>query len=419
VHLFLYNIFLLFYTLGIRIASIWNPKARKWREGRQDIFGRLSAAVLTSQAPLIWMHCSSLGEFEQGRPVLEKLKSLYPGYRILLTFFSPSGYEVRKNYQGADYVFYLPIDSKKNARQFLDITRPSLVLWVKYDYWYYFLSEIKKRKITLLLVSGVFRPGQAFFKWYGRLHRYMLDCFTQLFVQTQASVELLKNIGLKKQVVLAGDTRFDRVADIAGAFSPVEHIDRFIGNRRAIVAGSTWIEDEEELDHFANAHPDLAFIIAPHEIEEERLRDAEKLFKNSVRYSSVLSSGRIPDHCNVLLMDNIGMLSRLYAYGFITYVGGGFGSDGVHNVLEAAVYGKPVLFGPVYEKYIEAIELVECGAGIPIDNALELEQEINLLMNDAAGYEEACLAAKNYVLGKKGATEKITRYIQENRLLIN
>jgi 3-deoxy-D-manno-octulosonic-acid transferase len=419
VHLFIYNIFLLFYTLGIRIASIWNPKAQKWREGRKDLVERVSAAVSTSQSPLIWMHCSSLGEFEQGRPVLEKLKSLYPGYRILLTFFSPSGYEVRKNYSGADYVFYLPFDSKKNARQFLDITRPSLVLWVKYDYWYYFLSEIKKRKITLLLVSGVFRPGQAFFKWYGRLHRFMLDCFTRLFVQTDTSVELLKSIGLNKQVVLTGDTRFDRVADIALAFTPVEHIESFIGSRRAVVAGSTWIEDEEELDHFANTHPNLAFIIAPHEIHEERLRDAEKLFKHSVRYSTLLSTGKIPDHCNVLLIDNIGLLSRLYYYAYITYVGGGFGSDGVHNVLEAAVYGKPVMFGPEYDKYIEAIELVEAGGGISIENALELEQEISRLMSDTLEYEQACRAAKQYVIGKKGATEKITLYIQENLLLTN
>lgn len=418
-HLFIYNIFLVFYALGIRIASIWNPKAQKWRDGRQDLLDRISAAVSTSQSPLIWMHCSSLGEFEQGRPLLEKLKSSYPGYRILLTFFSPSGYEVRKNYSGADYVFYLPFDSKKNARQFLDLTRPSLVLWVKYDYWYYFLSEIKKRKITLLLVSGVFRPGQAFFKWYGRLHRYMLDCFTRLFVQTDTSIELLKSIGLNKQVVLAGDTRFDRVVDIAHAFTPIEHIESFIGSRRAVVAGSTWIEDEEELDHFANTHTDMAFIIAPHEIHEERLRDAEKLFRHSVRYSTVLSTGRIPDGCNVLLIDNIGLLSRLYSYAYITYVGGGFGSDGVHNVLEAAVYGKPVMFGPEYDKYIEAIELVEAGGGISIENALELEQEISQLMADPVDYEQTCRAAKQYVFGKKGATDTITRYIQENLLLTN
>lgn len=418
-HLFFYNIFLLFYALGIRIASKWNPKARKWREGRKDILHRLAAAVNQSQAPLIWMHCSSLGEFEQGRPVLEKLRKIYPSHKILLSFFSPSGYEIRKDYAGADYIFYLPFDSKKNARTFLDITRPELVLWVKYDYWYYFLSEIKKRKIKLLLVSGVFRPQQAFFKWYGRLHRYMLDCFTHLFVQTAQSVELLKGLGFTRQVTLAGDTRFDRVVEIAAAPAHIDHIDQFINNRPVIVAGSTWIEDEEELDHFANAHPEIAFIIAPHEIDEDRLRESEKLFKKSIRYSHLKNSGLSSADTNVLLIDNIGMLSKLYHYARITYVGGGFGDDGVHNVLEAAVYGKPVLFGPVYDKYVEAIELVECGAGFPIESALELEGEINRLLADKSACEEASVQARAYVFGKKGATEKITQYVQENRLLTN
>jgi 3-deoxy-D-manno-octulosonic-acid transferase len=427
-HLFFYNIFLLVYNAVIRIAALFNPKAKLWLSGRKGGVAGLKFKVQgsevgapnlkpqTSNLKLIWMHCASLGEFEQGRPLLEMIRRQYPDTRILLTFFSPSGYEVRKNYPGADHVAYLPMDSKKTAREFLDIIQPSLVLWVKYEYWYYFLVELKKRSVPTLLVSGIFRDDQPFFKWYGRLHRYMLESFSHFFVQTTDSKALLEKIGFAKNVTVSGDTRFDRVIEIAEQFIAIPLVDNFCGTHPVIVAGSTWTEDEEELDHYANTNQHIRFIIAPHEVHEEHIKQIERLFKNTIRYSQLEAAGNA-DNKNVLIIDNVGMLSKLYKYATITYVGGGFGDDGVHNVLEAAVFGKPVVFGPEYDKYVEAEELVDAGGGFPIENALELEQKLNSLLNDQAQYEASCVAARNYVYSKKGATESILQYVQEKRLL--
>jgi 3-deoxy-D-manno-octulosonic-acid transferase len=452
VSIIFYHIFLWLYKTGIHLITPWNRKARRWVEGRKDVFekirvemkaaatgsrpeaatsGKLRATSQTqvNQSPgmkTIWMHCASLGEFEQGRPLLESLRLEDPGCRIVLSFFSPSGYEARKDYDGADHVFYLPLDSRGHARRFIDLIKPELVLWVKYDYWYYYLAELKKRNIPTLLVSGVFRPDQPFFRWYGRLHRYMLECFTHLFVQTESSKELLGSLGLRENVSVSGDTRFDRVISIAERSEPLPLIEVFCRTNPVIIAGSTWEEDEEELDHYANTHPEIRMIIAPHEIGEERLREVERLFRYCIRYSdwaggagaaaSDKRGGREP---NVLIIDNIGMLSRLYQYATIAYVGGGFGDDGVHNVLEAAVYGKPVIFGPVIEKYIEAVELTDCGGGIVIDSALEAESVFNRLLNDREEYRQTAEASRSYVYAKKGATAKIARFIQEKRLLTN
>lgn len=422
-----YHVFLWLYKIGIRLISPWNRKAKLWLEGRKGLFERIGAAFSNTPGgrPVIWMHCSSLGEFEQGRPVLEGLRRDSPGCRIVLTFFSPSGYETKKDYKGADHIFYLPLDSSKNARQFVNLIKPDLVLWVKYDYWYYFLAELKKKNIPTLLISGVFRPDQPFFHWYGRLHRYMLECFTHLFVQTEGSKALLGKLRLTDQVSVSGDTRFDRVIEIAEDGAPLPLIAAFCGDRPVIVAGSTWAEDEEELDHYANTHPELRFVIAPHEIGEDRLREVEGLFRHAVRYSvladTAAAAGTAPlagwPEPNVLIIDNIGMLSRLYRYATITYIGGGFGDDGVHNVLEAAVYGKPVVFGPVIEKYIEAVELTESGGGLIIDSALEAEKVFNRLLQDPRECKETGEASGNYVHSKKGATARIIHYIQENRLL--
>jgi len=425
VSIFFYTIFLWLYRTGIRIISPWNPKARLWLEGRKNILSRIGALNLPESDRTIWMHCASLGEFEQGRPVIERLKTLFPSSKIVITFFSPSGYEVRKDYKGADHIFYLPADSKRNAKIFINSIRPSLVIWVKYDYWFYYLHELKKKAIPILLISANFRKEQPFFKWYGRLHRYMLDCFNHIFIQTEESKKLLAAIGFTNTVSIGGDTRFDRVIEIAEQISSIPIIDRFCDGKKVIVAGSTWEEDEEELDHYANTHPEIRFIIAPHEIDEPRLKEVESLFHNSIRYSTMTDdSGKTEDQIttarhhgatpNVLIIDNIGMLSRLYKYATITYVGGGFGDDGVHNVLEAAVYKKPVVFGPVIEKYLEAVELVECGGGIVIDSALEAEAVFNRLLEDEKEYNYSSEAAKKYVYGKKGATEIIVRYIQEN-----
>ncbi len=370
------------------------------------------------------MHCASLGEFEQGRPVIEFLRRVDPDITILITFFSPSGYKIRKDYRGADYVFYLPADSSRHARRFLDLVKPTLVLWIKYDYWFYYLTALQKRNIPVLLISPLFREDQPFFKWYGNLHRLMLDSFRAFFVQTDSSKKLLGILGISQNVIVSGDTRFDRVIDIAENFEPIPGILEFCGTGPVIVAGSTWEEDEEELDHYANAHPEIKFIIAPHEIEEDDLRDTEALFHHSIRYSELekrnagnpLSSPseKMP---HVLIIDNIGMLSSLYQYATICYVGGGFGDDGVHNVLEAAVYGKPVVTGPVIEKYIEVVELAEAGGVIIIDNALEVESVFDRLFRYEEEYAFHSKAARDYVYARRGATAEIVNYIQENRLL--
>lgn len=434
----LYNLFLWLYQSCIRIISPWNPKAAAWVKGRQGIFKTIRHADIRGEKR-IWMHSASLGEFEQGRPIIESLRKLHPDITIILSFFSPSGYQIRKNYEGADHIFYLPMDSAVNARKWVELIKPDLVLWIKYDYWYYYLRELRSRKIPVLLISPLFRREQPFFKWYGNIHRLMLDSFHAFFVQNEESKSLLGSLDIKQSVYVSGDTRFDRVIDIAEAFEPIPVIAEFCGGQRVIVAGSTWEEDEEELDHFANTHPEIRFIIAPHEIEADHLTDIESLFRNTIRYSmlekqySMLNAERTTPNAqpstvnrqpstvnvqpNVLIVDNIGMLARLYFYADLCYVGGGFGEDGVHNVLEAAVYGKPVITGPVIEKYFEAMELADIGGVIIIDNALEAESVFNRLLNNKDEYSFHGNAARNYVYARRGATEKIVHYIQENRLL--
>ena len=370
-------------------------------------------------APIIWMHCSSLGEFEQGRPVLEEIREKHTHFKFLLTFYSPSGYEVRKDYSGADYVFYLPMDSPVRSKEFIEIVKPVFVLWIKYDYWYYYLQALKDRQVPLVLVSGLFRKDHVFFRWYGGLQRKMLQAFSHFFVQTEGSVDRLKKLGIVSNVTVSGDTRFDRVIEIAEQFERIPLIEDFCGNHPVIVAGSTWLEDEEEIDHFANTKPDIKFIIAPHEIDEVRLKEIEGLFESSIRFSDLGAMDRKEMTPNVLIIDNIGLLSRLYRYASIAYVGGGFGDDGVHNVLEAAVYGRPVVFGPVYDRYIEAVELVGSGGGFSVENALEVEELFSRLLNTSQEYTQACEASKEYVYSKRGATEKILQVIQEKRLLTN
>lgn len=409
---FLYRLFIFFYTGAIRLASLWNPKARLWVRGRSHQKGWPPKC---SSAPRIWMHCASLGEFEQGLPVLEGIKKQYPSYEVVVSFFSPSGYEVKKGFSGADYITYLPIDNRQNAARFVEAVNPALVIWVKYDYWYCFLTELQRRQIPVLLVSAIFRPSQPFFKWYGGVWRQMLQCFNALFVQTEASRALLAPLELNGNVIINGDTRFDRVIAIAQQFEPVPGIEAFCGNCTVIVAGSTWEEDEAELVHYTQAHPEMRFIIAPHEIDPANLVDVKKLFPDSVCYSELLQ-GKAAGH--ILIIDNVGMLSRLYRYAHVTYVGGGFGKDGVHNVLEAAVYGKPVIIGPEYEKYAEAVDLVACGGAIPIDNALELEKTLDTLLGSDA-LDKAAKAAYDYVHAHTGAAQNVVRYIQEKRLLMS
>lgn len=420
--LLVYNLFLLLYASGIALTSLWNPKARLWIKGRKDIFDRLQGSVKHHPGQqVIWMHCASLGEFEQGRPVLESLKKQYAAAATIITFFSPSGFEAAKQYTGADYIFYLPIDRARHAEKFLDIVQPTLVLWIKYEYWYYYLSAIKKKNIPLLLVSAIFSKKQIFFRWYGGFYRKMLHCFSHIFVQTEASKTLLEKAGFTGNTSVGGDTRFDRVIDIVSRFEPISVVEQFCSNRQVIVAGSTWKEDEEVLDHFANTHADYRFIIAPHEINPQHLREVKKLFVHSVFYSELkqhnngaTAGTQVP---NVLIIDNIGMLSQLYHYATVAYVGGGFGSAGVHNVLEAAVYGKPVVIGPVYAQFAEAEELVASGGAFSIDSALALEAIFNRLLQNTQAHASASQSAASYVLLKQGATNRITDFIATHRLM--
>jgi len=420
---FLYAVFILLYRVGISVVSTWNPKARKWKQGRKNVMEKVRQELAGNNAPIVWMHCASLGEFEQGRPLFERILQHYPLYKGIITFFSPSGFESTQNYAVSSHTFYLPFGSEKICREFVDILNPSLVLWVKYEYWLYYLKHLYKKKIPTLLVSAHFRPDQPFFKWYGKVHRQMLHYFTYLFVQTESSRHLLETIGYGQKTILNGDTRFDRVLDIAKQFEPLPAIAAFCQDTRVIVAGSTWLEDEEEMEHYANTHPGISFVIAPHEIHPDRLREMKVLFKNAILYSDYVKvqdpvqKTAVRKKYNTLIVDNIGMLSKLYHYATIAYVGGGFGEEGVHNILEAAVYGKPVIFGPVFNKYTEAIELLEEGGAITIETALELEKTFDLLITDEKMYLERAKAAQNYVYSKDGATRRILSYIQANRLL--
>ena len=369
------------------------------------------------------MHCASLGEFEQGRPVLKKIIEKYPEVSVVITFFSPSGFEIIKRDKDFKQVYYMPMDSPSNASRLLDILQPDIVLWVKYEYWHYYLQEIKKRNIPLLLISGVYSCNQVFFKWYGDFYRKMLDCFSHFFVQNISSKEQLQKLVENEKITFSGDTRCDRVISIAENFIEVPGIEDFCGNNKVIVAGSTWEDDEAEWTHFVKTHPDIKFIIAPHEIDKENLNDVKKEFHNSAFYSEWIAinnaNGNGDTKINCIIIDNIGMLSRLYKYATITYVGGGFGYNGLHNILEAAVYGKPVIFGPEYEKNFEAGEMIDCTGAISIENALELEKVANNLLNNLQETELRGNAAKNYIYNNAGASQKIINYIQLNRLLIN
>jgi 3-deoxy-D-manno-octulosonic-acid transferase len=410
----LYNIFLFLYKTGLSLAALWNGKARKWVQGRKNSRQKLSDAFEKNTDPVIWVHCASLGEFEQGRPVIEGLKENYPGHKILLTFFSPSGYEVQQHYAKADWVFYMPLDGAAAARHFLETVRPVLVVFVKYEFWYYYLKKVKYRQIPLLLISALFRPEMSFFKWYASMQRKMLSRFDHLFVQNEVSRQLLAAIGIRENVSVAGDTRFDRVLTIADHFKDIPAMGTFAGQGKMLVAGSTWAED---LTVLAAVFPFLKekgyrLVIAPHETDEATIIAVENYFSGTVRYSAFEQQP-----ADVLIIDNIGMLSRLYYYASITYVGGAMTAAGVHNVLEAAVYGKPVLFGPFYKKYSEAVGLVQAGGAFSFTDANGLKECLQLLITDQEVCKKAGLAANAFVEGQRGSTEKILGYIQKNRLL--
>lgn len=408
----IYDLFLKLYPLGARIVALRNRKAKQWLKGQANAFDQLTG--FEPSAPVIWMHCSSLGEFEQGRPVLESLRDRNPSLLIVLSFFSPSGYEPNRNYKGADLVVYLPLDSPQNARRFVDLVKPSLVLFVKYEFWYYYIREIERKGLPLLLVSGIFRSSQPFFHWWGSFHREMLRSFKMIFLQDKQSSRLLNQEGFTNHL-LAGDTRFDRVLKIRKDLQPIDKISSFADNKKVIVAGSTWASDDESLKKFVKNNTDIRFIIAPHDVSPARIKQCLEYYPGALLLSNI--DAATAQLSNVLIIDRIGLLSRLYHYGDICFVGGGFDKDGVHNVLEAAVYGKPVLFGPVYNKYAEAVGLVKAGGGFPCKDTGELETQLSGLLNDKEKFTVAAAAAKRFVEENAGATARIVDYVQANRLL--
>jgi 3-deoxy-D-manno-octulosonic-acid transferase len=415
-YLIFYHIFLFLFRVGLWTAAPFHAKARCWVKGRIGIFKKMRAQI-NPQDRVIWMHVASLGEFEQGRPLIERLRIEYPNHKLLLTFFSPSGYEIRKNYAGADWIFYLPLDGPKTAKQFLDIAHPELVLFVKYEFWFFYLKKISYRKIPLLLVSAIFRKEMSFFRWYGGISRKMAARFDHLFVQDKQSLELLKNIGLGSISSVSGDTRFDRVVEIAVTHAPVEGIEQFKASNPLLVAGSTWPGDEKVIARALQnpGNSQLKVIIAPHEVSNTHLNELRALFTQSQLYSAYLHS---PDpHANVLIIDSIGLLSKLYHYATFAYVGGGFKLPGIHNILEAAVFGKPVFFGPHHQRFLEAIELLEQGGAIAltkeVDPGYSLGLHLASLLSDTPKLASMGSAAYQYVHAKQGATETILDFIRK------
>ncbi|MDR2293490.1 MAG: 3-deoxy-D-manno-octulosonic acid transferase [Prevotellaceae bacterium] len=399
----LYNLAIHTYGRLIVIASCFSEKAKKRHQGSHNTWNIIEKQI-DKNLNYIWFHVSSLGEFEQGRPVIEKLKKENPETKILLTFFSPSGYEIRKNYPNADVICYMPTDTEKNAKRFLSAVNVEKAIFVKYEFWGNFLNELKKRNIPTYLISAIFRKDQTFFKIYGGFYRKMLKCFTHLFVQDNNSYELLKSIDVYK-VTVAGDTRFDRVKNIAHQSKNIPLIEKFIDNKNVIVAGSTWTVDEDLLLKYFSENQNIKLIIAPHEIHDSHITEiSNKLKYQHLRYSQLTEDNAANIDC--IIIDCFGILSSVYRYADIAYIGGGFGA-GIHNTLEAAVYGIPVVWGPNYMKFKEARELIVCGGGFSVSDYNSLKNVLdNLTVNSGIGKK-----VSEYVEKNLGATEKILKSI--------
>lgn len=399
--LWLYNIAILFYGLIVKIFSLFNSKAALFVKGRVGILSKITE-TLDPARKHIWFHFASLGEFEQGRPVLEKIRQNYPEKPIVITFFSPSGYEIRKNYEGAAGVFYLPLDTPSNARKLIAAFNPEMAVFTKYEYWYHYYKGLSDKNIPVLIISGIFRKEQIFFKWYGSLHREILSFVSHFFVQNEESKSLLEGIAITN-VTVSGDTRFDRVAENAAAPKQTNFIAEFCKDERVFIGGSTWPADEQLIAELAKKNPDWKFIIAPHEIDGSHISSIQSLFPNAIKYSD---QQQVP--AQTLIIDNIGLLSSIYQYGNIAYIGGGFGV-GIHNTLEAAAFGIPVIFGPNYQRFQEAKDLLEIRAAISISTLEELMLAFDNLTSD----KEAGKRAKAYVNTRKGSTMQIFNYIRK------
>lgn len=414
--MFLYNLGIHAFKLGLQLASPFNPKAKLWVEGRKNWEENLKSKVASLQLEqAVWFHCASLGEFEQGRPVIEKLKKEFPHQKVVLTFFSPSGYEIQKNYPHADLVAYLPADTANNANTFLSVLKPKLAIFVKYEFWLNYLFELDKKQIPTFLISTVIKKHQSFFKWYGGNFRRALKTYHTIYTQDVHSIKLLRVLKVSTGV-LTGDTRFDRVLQICSAPKQIKEIDDFAKDSFVIVAGSSWQKDEDYLIEsyvaLKQKHPQLKLIIAPHEIDKKNIdRLSNLLVKNKLSFH--LFSDNPPSYTDSILVVNaIGFLSSIYQYGTVAFIGGGF-SNGIHNILEPTVYGLPVLFGPNYHKFNEAFEVIDLNAGFVVSDASELTKQLNVLIEDKSVLAESSRLAKNYVLKNSGATNKIVDGLKE------
>ena len=405
---FCYNLIVLLAAFLLKIIAIFNKKIKLFVDGRKNVFEILSNNIKQTDKT-IWFHAASLGEYEQGLPVIEKIKIKFPDHKIVLTFFSPSGFEVRKNNKLADVTVYLPLDSIANARKFIEIINPEMVFFIKYEFWPNYLNELKIRNIKTYLISGIFRENQAFFKWYGGFYRNALQTFEYFFVQNESSKILLQSIGFNN-VAVSGDTRFDRVAAILENDNKLDFIEEFKNNKTAIVVGSSWPKDERLLINFINQSKDVKFIIAPHNIKATQILD----FKNQISKSTVLFSEKTNKKLadfDVFIIDTIGILTKIYSIADIAYVGGGFGNPGVHNILEPATFGVPIVIGANYSHFAEAIALVNLGGCVSVSNQNELNETFNnLLLNDDIRHEKGHICS-TFVQMNKGATNIILNKI--------
>ena len=404
----IYNLGIHIYQLGIRLAGLFSDKPAKMVKGHREAYDLLKNKI-DRNARYIWFHAASLGEFEQGRPLIERIRKEYPQYKILQTFFSPSGYEVRKNYDGADIVCYLPMDTPGNAKKFVDLVNPSMVFFVKYEFWQNYLNALYNKGIPVYSVSSIFRPNQIFFRWYGKSYRQVLKTFEHLFVQNEESKKLLENIGVMNTTVV-GDTRFDRVLDICAAAKQLPLVQKFKGNALTFVAGSSWGPDEDIFIRYFNAHPEMKLIIAPHVVNDSHMKEImSKLQRPCIRYTQATEENVQQADC--LIIDCYGLLSSIYRYGEISYIGGGFGV-GIHNVLEAAVYSIPVIFGPNNKKFREAQHLLANKGGFEINGYEDFEVLMDKFLTDEAYLQASGQAAGDYVKNNSGAMEKIMDYVK-------
>jgi len=400
---YIYNTGIFIYRAVAWLMSPFNTKVRLWFRGQKDCWEILDSKIINSEK-YIWVHCASLGEFEQGRPVIEAIRKEKPGYKIVLTFFSPSGYEIRKNWPLADVICYLPADTPSNARKFIARINPVKVIFVKYEFWNNYISVLNNKRVPLYLVSGIFRSGQHFFKWYGGFFRSILKKFTRIYLQDQASVDLLSSIGLVN-FSFAGDTRFDRVLQIAGEAIEIPVLEQFRGSEKILLAGSSWRQDEEIIARYINKNPGkMKWVFAPHEIDRENISRLEKMFSiKCVRFSEFKKEDT---DARVMIIDNIGMLSSAYRYAHIAAIGGGFGK-GIHNVLEPACWGVPVLFGPAHGKFREAVELIREGGAASFAGYEEFSNVLDRWLSDETAYRKASETTGAYVNKNSGATAKI------------